>query len=202
MIGSILMRKPTPAVLRIQAPRRALRFAGFAILAATLPAMSNAQARVQSYAFSHGTGFTSGGGVRVGVSLGQSMAGFGQSDESAGGAGFWYTTRERLVPVGTESDLPDGIPKDFELQPNYPNPFNPTTRIRYGVPKAAFVRIGVYNALGQRVAELVSAEKVAGYYEVEWDGRTLGGGHAPSGIYFYRFDAGSFKQSRSMVLQK
>jgi len=144
----------------------------------------------------------SGQSVRVGVSLGQTMAGFGQSDESAGGAGFWYVTRERLVIVGTESGPLDGIPKEFELQPNYPNPFNPTTRIRYGVPKAAFVRIGVYNALGQLVTELVSAEKVAGYYDVEWDGRTLGGGHAPSGVYFYRFDAGRFMQTRSMVLQK
>ena len=144
-----------------------------------------------------------GESVRVGVSLGQTMAGFGQSPESAGGAGFWYATRERLVVVGSESDTPpDGIPDDFELQPNYPNPFNPTTKIRYGVPRPAFVKIGVYNALGQLVSELVSAEKPAGYYDVDWDGRNLAGGHAPSGVYFYRIEAGRFTLTRSMVLQK
>ena len=202
MIGSIIMRIPSLEDSPTRWVRVALGFVGLAIVAGTLPSVSNAQVRVQSYAFSHGAGFMSGGGVRIGVSLGLPMTGFGQSDESAGGAGFWYVTRERLVIVGTESDPPEGIPKNFELHPNYPNPFNPTTRIRYGVPKAAFVRIGVYNALGQLVTELVSDEKVAGYYDVEWDGRIRGGGHAPSGVYFYRFDAGRFTQTRSMVLQK
>lgn len=131
------------------------------------------------------------------------MTGFAQSSESAGGAGFWYTTRERLVVVATEEETPpEGIPVDFELHANYPNPFNPSTKIRYGVPKTAFVRIGVYNVLGQLVSELVSSEMVAGYHDVDWNGRDLGGGLAPSGVYFYRIEAGRFIETRSMVLQK
>lgn len=182
-----------------------VRFRAVLVLAliGTVPALAPAQVRVQAYAFSHGAGFTSGESVRIGVSLGQPMTGFGQSPESAGGAGFWYATRERLTIVGTESeDPPDGIPDDFELHSNYPNPFNPTTRIRYGVPKPAFVKIGVYNVLGQLVSELVSDEKSAGYYDVDWNGRDSGGGLAPSGVYFYRIEAGRFVETRSMVLQK
>lgn len=177
---------------------------GLAVLIiAFAPALLAAQVRVQSYAFPQGGGFTSGGGVRVGVSIGLPMAGQGESPESAAGAGFWYATRDALVIVDTESENPpEGVPADYEIHPNYPNPFNPSTRIRYGVPQAAFVKVGVYNVLGQLVAELVSGEKAAGYHDVDWDGRDRSGATAPSGVYFYRIEAGRWAETRSMVLQK
>jgi hypothetical protein len=168
-----------------------------------VPRPGQAQLRVAAYALSQGAGFTAGESVRVGVTLGLPVAGLAASPESAGGAGFWYTTRDQLVIVAAESEeTPDGIPTEFELRANYPNPFNPTTRIRYGVPRTALVRIEIYNILGQLVANLVTKEQTAGYYDVDWNGRDAGGALAPSGVYFYRIESDDFVATRPMVLQK
>lgn len=174
------------------------------VLVAALAAQTVAgQARFQAHSVSHGVGFTAGDNVRIGVSIGQPLTGLGVGAGSAGGTGFWYTTLERLTVVASEENgLPDGIPDEFQLHPNYPNPFNPSTKIRYGVPEAAHVRISVYNVLGQLTAEVLSEQKTAGYHEVEWDGRDLSGAQATSGVYFYRIQAARFAATRSMVLQK
>lgn len=194
--------------MRINNHKKAARRLGFltaCLLAAGGANVPSAKAQVQlaSYAIAHGVGFTSNESVRIGVSIGLPFSGQAMSDDGAGGAGFWYATRDGLVIVANESDpLPDGVPTDYELQGNYPNPFNPSTRIRYGVPEKSFVRIGVFNVLGQLVSQLVSEEKAAGYYEVDWNGRDGYGGAAPSGVYFYRIHAGRFVATRTMVLQK
>jgi hypothetical protein len=78
---------------------------------------------------------------------------------------------------------------------NYPNPFNPTTTIRYGLPARAFVTLTVFNTLGQEVATLVRQAEEAGYHEIRFDGSWLA-----SGTYFYRLEAGSFIQTRKMLL--
>ncbi len=90
-----------------------------------------------------------------------------------------------------------GIPADFELRQNFPNPFNPTTRIEFGLPRATHVRLTVYNALGQQVALLVDAPKAAGVHTVEFDARNL-----PSGLYFYKLEAGNVSRVRKMLLMK
>ena len=64
-----------------------------------------------------------------------------------------------------------------------PNPFNPATTIRYGLPARSVVRLAIYNVLGQMLSELVNGEKETGYYEVRWHGQS------PSGMYFYRLEA-------------
>jgi len=174
-----------------------------AVILTLAPGIVSAQTQLRSYVVSHGSGVSSGEAVRIGVTLGLPMTGLAHNLEAATGVGFWYATRERLVIVATESDPPpDGIPDDFELQANYPNPFNPTTRIRYGVPQTSFVRIGVFNILGQLVSELVEEEKAAGYYDIDWNGRDRSGSQVPSGVYFYRLHAGRFTATRSMILQK
>ncbi len=173
------------------------------LIVTLLPGVLMAQTQLRAYAVSHGAGFSSSESIRLGVTIGLPTTGLARNLEGAGGAGFWYATRDRLVIVATESDpLPDGIPEDFELRANYPNPFNPTTRIRYGVPQTSFVRVGVFNVLGQLVSELVSEEKMAGYYDIDWDGRDRSGSQLPSGLYFYRLHAGQFTATRSMILQK
>jgi hypothetical protein len=80
---------------------------------------------------------------------------------------------------------------------NYPNPFNPSTTISWQLPVDAFVSLKVYDVLGNEVASLVNEEKPAGIYEVEFDASTLS-----SGTYFYRLEAGSFVQTRKMILLK
>lgn len=85
----------------------------------------------------------------------------------------------------------------FSLAQNYPNPFNPTTRISYTIPQAAYVQLNVYDGLGNLVKELVSEQKEAGYFDVQFDGSNLS-----SGIYYYQIKAGNFTETKKLVLMK
>lgn len=88
-------------------------------------------------------------------------------------------------------------PEFFRLQQNYPNPFNPTANIAYSLPESRFVRIKVFNILGNEVATLVNEPKAAGNYTVEFNGNNLS-----SGVYFYRMEAGSFTDTKKLILSK
>jgi hypothetical protein len=89
------------------------------------------------------------------------------------------------------------MPDEFSLAQNFPNPFNPTTRFAYALPTEEPVRLSIYNTLGQEVAILVDEPQTAGYKSVEFDASAL-----PSGIYFYKLQAGAFTETRKMVLMK
>ena len=86
---------------------------------------------------------------------------------------------------------------DFSLDQNYPNPFNPRTAIQFRLPERAFVNLQVFNAAGQAVATLVSAQLGAGTHRVDWVASRM-----PSGMYLCRLQAGKFTQSRKMILVK
>jgi len=86
-------------------------------------------------------------------------------------------------------------PVQFRLSQNFPNPFNPATRINYIIPVNGFVSIKVYNSLGQLAAILVNEVKEAGSYEVGFDASSLS-----SGVYFYRLDAGNYTETKKMSL--
>jgi len=88
-----------------------------------------------------------------------------------------------------------GIPHEFSLAQNHPNPFNPSTTIRYGLPQRSYVVITIFNTLGQEVATLFPGEKEAGYHEVKFDASGLS-----SGVYLYRLQAGNFVQTRKLGL--
>lgn len=89
------------------------------------------------------------------------------------------------------------IPMEFELTQNFPNPFNPTTTIRFGLPEATNVKLIVYNLLGQEVITLVNGYRSAGSYDVIWNASNLA-----SGIYIYRLETGSYSISKKMNLLK
>jgi hypothetical protein len=89
------------------------------------------------------------------------------------------------------------LPTRLELYGNYPNPFNPSTTIRFGLPKASYVKIEVFNALGQMVAQLADGELPAGFHAVRFDGSSLS-----SGLYFYRLVTGNVVETRKMLLLK
>lgn len=84
---------------------------------------------------------------------------------------------------------------DYSLLPNYPNPFNPSTRITYNVKEACSVQLKVIDMLGNEIATLVNEQKSAGTYEVTWNAENL-----PSGIYFYQLRAGTFSETKKMIL--
>ena len=85
--------------------------------------------------------------------------------------------------------------KSYYLSQNYPNPFNPSTRIHYSVISTQIVSVNVYDLLGREIETLVNEEKLAGEYEVEFNGANL-----PSGIYFYQLKAGDYIETKKMVL--
>ena len=94
-------------------------------------------------------------------------------------------------------------PEAFVLQNNYPNPFNPATTIKYALPEASFVKLEIYNVVGQVVRTLVADHKNAGRYVVQWDASNESGHSLSSGIYFYRLQAGSeFLEVKKMLLLK
>lgn len=115
------------------------------------------------------------------------------------------TLTEYLLSDSTATDSnndPSDLPLAFSLSPNYPNPFNPSTEIRYSIPRASQVSIAVYNVLGQRVTGLVDLHQKAGNYRITWDGTDSRGKSVASGIYFYRMKADQFVQSHKMILLK
>ena len=89
------------------------------------------------------------------------------------------------------------IPRQFGLKQNYPNPFNPSTTIKYELPKSSLVTLTVYDLLGREVSVLVNERRDAGVHETKFDGAGLA-----SGVYFYRLTAGSFVQTRKLLLMK
>jgi flagellar hook assembly protein FlgD len=81
------------------------------------------------------------------------------------------------------------------LRQNFPNPFNPSTTIRYGLANSSQVTLTVFNTLGQQVALLQNGEQEAGYHEVKFDGSGLS-----SGVYYYRLTAGTFVEMKKLLL--
>jgi photosystem II stability/assembly factor-like uncharacterized protein len=105
-------------------------------------------------------------------------------------------------PVSVEGNQSNPGQDKFILCHNYPNPFNPTTTIKYTIPNVGtsfmkFLKLKVYNTLGEEVATLVNEEKPAGIYSVKFDG-----GNLPSGVYIYRLTAGSYSSAKKLILLK
>ncbi|OGC76870.1 MAG: hypothetical protein A2Z27_05995 [candidate division Zixibacteria bacterium RBG_16_50_21] len=96
----------------------------------------------------------------------------------------------------------EGGTSPFELDANYPNPFNATTSIRYSVPQTGKVELAVFNILGQKVRTLVDEELSAGEHTVIWDGRNQSGQYVATGVYFYRLQVGTEVFVRRMTLLK
>jgi subtilisin family serine protease len=94
------------------------------------------------------------------------------------------------------------LPSTFELEQNFPNPFNPETVISYTLRHADQVSVAIYNLLGQQIATLVDERQNAGYYSITWDGRDHNGRPVASGVYFYRLKAGDTEQTKKMILLK
>jgi len=120
-----------------------------------------------------------------------------------------------LAPVGVGCDpndplceIPGIIPTEFILGQNFPNPFNPTTTIRYALPTAANVELNIFSLLGQKVMTIESDLKSAGSHTAFWQGRDSKGNRVPGGIYFYRLKATPINggetvvQTRKMIMTK
>ena len=116
----------------------------------------------------------------------------GLFNDTTGGAGVY----KLAVTVDVEKE-DNQVPSEYILEQNYPNPFNPSTTIEFAIPEQSFVKLEVFNALGEKVSTLVSEELSAGNYKYGWSGVNL-----PSGIYYYSFTTNSFTQTKKLVLMK
>ena len=101
------------------------------------------------------------------------------------------------ILVSVEEETP--LPREFALEQNYPNPFNPSTKISWQSPIGSWQTLKVYDVLGNEVATLVDEEKPAGTYNVEF---TIDNLQLSSGVYFYQLKAGSFVETKKMILIK
>ncbi|GAB4372150.1 MAG: hypothetical protein Kow0042_15330 [Calditrichia bacterium] len=108
---------------------------------------------------------------------------------------FAYAHEVTVVPTGIEE--PDRYPKKYALSQNFPNPFNPVTQIKFSIPKTSRVTLTVYNALGQKVVDILDKEFKPGFYDIKWSGAGFA-----SGIYFYRLRSESFVSTKKMILMR
>ena len=132
----------------------------------------------------------------------------GDQNKVGGDAGQGCT----MALIGQPTDVPpvepsEGRPVSFALMQNYPNPFRNSTLIRFAIPEASDVHIGVYSVSGQEVARLIDGRVEAGYQSVQWNATDRSGNTLPPGMYVYRMQArsvktGEFYRSRKMVLIK
>ena len=125
--------------------------------------------------------------------------------------GYWYkvaafdihgneSPHAVLGPADVTGGDPAPVPRAAFLAQNVPNPFNPVTEIAFGLTRPGRVSLRIYDAAGRLVAVLLDEERPEGRHVAEWDGRGPGGAAAASGVYFYRLCAGSFVETRKMVL--
>jgi hypothetical protein len=132
---------------------------------------------------------------------------YSYTDRTAESGGrYYYMLQDLDVDGGTTNHGPVFIevaaPETYVLHQNYPNPFNPTTNLSFPLPKGGDVTLTIYNLLGQPVRKLVHEQRAAGTHTVVWDGRNENGEQVPSGVYHYRLQAGSFVETKKMLLMK
>jgi hypothetical protein len=153
----------------------------------------SAQYEIKSSTFSNGGEILTSTDFGSASTLGQPFIGTSSNVNFNNYSGYWYSVN---IFVGMPWE-DDQFPKRFELYQNFPNPFNPVTRIKYAVPRPTHVRIEIYNVLGQRVRTLVNEEKQPGYYTVDFNASSLA-----SGFYIYRMQTSGFRSVKKMIITK
>jgi hypothetical protein len=108
-----------------------------------------------------------------------------------------YYKRDPSGNVTEIENIVSELPQDFRLEQNYPNPFNPSTTIKFSIPEQSFVKLEVFNTLGEKIATLVSEELKAGNYKYDWNAENFS-----SGVYYYKLIANDFSQTKKLILLK
>jgi photosystem II stability/assembly factor-like uncharacterized protein len=112
--------------------------------------------------------------------------------------GVWRRPLSEMIITSVEGPLADRrLPENFSLEQNYPNPFNPATTIAFHLPASSFVTLKVYNSDGQEVAFLVNGQLPAGNHRTGWNASGV-----PSGVYFYSIQAGTYSETKKLVVMR
>lgn len=141
---------------------------------------------------SGGVSQTNAGYILTGT-LGEPFIGEAVSSSNTAYSGFWYLYYEDVV----SSIEDEAIPRHFALEQNFPNPFNPTTTIKFALPERNLVQIRLYTIIGEEVLLLVNEEMNQGWYEIKLNMNSFS-----SGVYIYRMNAGNYVSTRKMMLIK
>ncbi len=151
-----------------------------------------AQYSIVSSVIGSGGGPSSNGTYSMNGTVGQAVVGPTVGTNMMVDQGFWHSV------LGVNGVLPIGAGAGYDLEQNFPNPFNPSTVIRFSIPERVKVTLKVMNLLGEEVKRLIDGEYYeAGKYDVDFLAQGL-----PSGTYVYKLEAGNFIKSRKMVLAK
>ena len=94
------------------------------------------------------------------------------------------------------------VPAVFVLHQKYPNPFNPTTQIKYDIAEDSFVSITIYDVMGRNIRTLMNLNQTVGYHSIQWDAKNDMGEGVSAGMYIYVIQAGEFRATKKMVLLK
>jgi hypothetical protein len=133
--------------------------------------------------------------IRYGLSDGNPENLFASAPGDSGTITLPVSDSRSLRLSFTASSGHAGLPAEFALSQNMPNPFNPSTRIRVSIPKAVFVSLKVFDLLGREVTTLISESRQPGVYDAVWYAS-----NAPSGVYLYRLVAGDFSDVKKMLI--
>jgi hypothetical protein len=109
------------------------------------------------------------------------------------GSGIWSRPLSEMIT--SVEQTPSMLPSCFTLEQNYPNPFNPSTTISFSLPTQFFVSLKVFDLIGREIITIVSEELSAGTYTRQWNATGI-----PSGVYFYHLQAGSFSETKKLIL--
>lgn len=126
--------------------------------------------------------------------VGQTLIGNSTGAAYQSQAGFWQIYYQSVISDVTDKEL---LPIEFKLEQNFPNPFNPSTVIRFAIPERANVILKVYDLLGGEVITLINEEKEAGWYNVNFNAVKFS-----SGFYIYRIQAGKYTSVKKMLMIK
>lgn len=167
------------------------------VLVLSLALVGGAQAQVEldKHVVAAGGGMASSAGASMTFTVGQPAVGLTSDNLYDLNIGFWTPESSGVSAVpGTET------PMVFNLNQNFPNPFNPRTVISFSLPEAAPVNLSVYNIRGERVRSLISEERGIGNHQVIWDGTDDFGLSVSSGTYVARIVSSAGTQNRKMLL--
>ena len=125
----------------------------------------------------------------------------GLSSSWVNGGCYWLTKITDLH-LDVDISITNNTPQNYTLGNNYPNPFNPSTTIKFDLPRSSRVKIEIINILGQSIKNLISEELSAGQHQINWGGRDNSGLDVSSGVYFYRINGENFSETKKMILMK
>lgn len=159
-----------------------------------VPLVASGEYQISPAVVGSGGGLSTGVGYQTLGTFGQAAIGVVSGPSNTTEIGFWYQPGWIVTGVEEPGDL---FPTVFSLAQNQPNPFNPMTTIRFGVPERSRVAIRLYNIAGREVRTLADGDMDPGYHTVTLDAAGLA-----SGIYFCRMEAPGFEDTRKLILLK